>query len=132
MQILSEQQQIDVLRNKCENAQTRIWIASPYIGSLKDVQKIIGGKWLLPSVKCKILTDIESGFIRQDTFDEFIDNQVEIRSLDSLHTKIYIVDDWCLVTSANLTGTAFPCRYEMGIASYKISEVEKTFLHWWN
>ena len=83
MQILTEQQQIDVLRNRCENAQTRIWIASPYIGSLKDVQKIIGGKWLLPSVDCKILTDIDFGFIRQDTFDEFISNQMEVRSLDS-------------------------------------------------
>ena len=132
MQILTEQQQIDVLRNRCENAQTRIWIASPYIGSLKDVQKIIGGKWLLPSVDCKILTDIDFGFIRQDTFDEFINNQIEIRSLDSLHAKIYIVDDWCLVTSANLTGTAFLCRYEMGIASNKILEVEKTFQRWWN
>ena len=132
MQILTEQQQIDVLRNKCENAQTRIWIASPYIGSLKDVQKIIGGKWLLPSVDCKILTDIDSGFIRQDTFDEFVNNQIEIRSLDSLHAKIYIIDDWCLVTSANLTGTAFLCRYEMGIASNKILEVEKTFQRWWN
>lgn len=132
MQILTEQQQIDVLRNKCENAQTRIWIASPYIGSLKDVQKIIGGKWLLPSVDCKILTDIDSGFIRQDTFDEFVNNQIEIRSLDSLHAKIYIIDDWCLVTSANLTGTAFLCRYEMGIASNKILEVEKTFQRWWD
>lgn len=131
MEILTEQQQINVLRDKCENAQKRIWIASPYIGALKDVQKIIGGKWQLPSVDCKILTDVDSGFIREDTFHEFLKNQVEVKSLESLHAKIYIVDDWCLITSANLTGTAFFCRYEMGIASTKTEEVENTFLRWW-
>ena len=131
MELLTEQQQIDILRDKCENVQKRIWIASPYIGSLKDVQRIIGGKWLLPSIDCRILTDIDNGFIRQDTFDEFINNQVEVKSLDSLHAKIYIIDDWYLVTSANLTGTAFLCRYEMGIASDETKEVESTYLRWW-
>jgi hypothetical protein len=132
MELLSEQQQIDILRYKCNNAQNRIWIASPYIGVLKDVQKIIGGKWLLPSIDCRILTDIDNGFVRKDTFDEFITNQVEIKSLESLHAKIYIIDDWCLVTSANLTGTAFLCRYEMGFATEETKEVENTFLRWWN
>lgn len=132
MKLLSEQQQIDILREKCDNAKARIWIASPYIGALKDVQKIIGGKWLLPSVDCRILTDVDNGFIRQDTFSEFISNNLEIRSLDSLHAKIYIVDDWCLVTSANLTGTAFLCRYEMGIASEDVKEIEKVYQRWWD
>lgn len=131
MEILTEQQQIDILRDKCENVQSRIWIASPYIGGLKDVQKVIGGKWQLPSIDCRILTDVDSGFIRIDTFDEFINNQVEVRSLDSLHAKIYIVDDWCLVTSANLTGTAFLCRYEMGVSYANVTEVESTYLRWW-
>lgn len=131
MILLSEQLQINVLRDKCNNVQKRIWIASPYIGALKDVQKIIGGKWLLPSIDCRILTDIDNGFIRKDTFDEFISNQIDIRSLDSLHAKIYLIDDWCLVTSANLTGTAFLCRYEMGIATDEVKEVENTFLRWW-
>lgn len=131
MIIISEQQQIDILRDKCENAQSRIWIASPYIGGLKDVQKIIGGKWQLPSIDCRVLTDVDSGFIRVDTFDEFTNNNKEVRTLDSLHAKIYIVDDWCLVTSANLTGTAFLCRYEMGIASTNVTEVESTYLRWW-
>lgn len=131
MDLLTEQQQIDVLRDKCENVTNRIWIASPYIGGLKDVQKIIGGKWQFPSIDCRILTDIDSGFIRNDTFDEFMNNQVEVKSLDSLHAKIYIVDDWCLVTSANLTGTAFFCRYEMGISSMDVTEVEKTYQRWW-
>ncbi len=132
MILLTEQKQIDTLREKCDNAKRRIWIASPYIGSLKDVKKIIGGKWKLPSIDCRVLTDIEAGFIRQDMFYEFINNQIEIRSLSSIHAKIYIVDDWCLITSANLTGTAFLCRYEMGLATDDIAEIENTYLRWWN
>ena len=132
MELLTEQRQIDVLREKCNHATHRIWIASPYIGVLKDIRKIIGGRWLLPSVDCRILTDIDLGFIRPDTFDEFIQNQVEIRSLNSIHAKIYIVDDWCLVTSANLTGAAFLGRYEMGFATNEVKEVEATYNRWWS
>ena len=132
MELLTEQRQIDVLREKCNHAKHRIWIASPYIGALKDIRKIIGGRWLLPSVDCRILTDIDLGFIRPDTFDEFIQNQVEIRSLNSIHAKIYIVDDWCLVTSANLTGAAFLGRYEMGFATNEVKEVEATYNRWWS
>ncbi len=129
--ILFEQAQVDTLRKKCDNAQKRIWIASPFIGGLKDIQKIIGGKWRRPSVDCRILTDIDAGFIRKDAFDEFVKCQVQVRSLLSLHAKIYIVDDWCLVTSANLTGTAFLCRYEMGITLDDVKDVEARFLKWW-
>ena len=132
MELLTEQRQIDVLREKCNHAKHRIWIASPYIGVLKNIRKIIGGRWLLPSVDCRILTDIDLGFIRPDTFDEFIQNQVEIRSLNSIHAKIYIVDDWCLVTSANLTGAAFLGRYEMGFATNEVKEVEATYNRWWS
>ena len=129
--VLFEQTQIDTLRYKCDHAVKRIWIASPFIGALKDVQKIIGGKWKLPSVDCRILTDVDAGFIQKDTFDEFENYQVEVRSLESIHSKIYIVDDWCLVTSANLTGTAFFCRYEMGVAMDNVKDVEAAFLKWW-
>lgn len=130
--IQTEQQQVDTLRSKCNQAKYRIWIASPYIGKLKDVQKIIGGKWMLPSVDCRILTDTKEGFIRNDTFNQFINNNVEIRHLLSIHAKIYIIDDWCLVTSANLTGTAFYSRFEMGISSDDASDVAATFLKWWD
>lgn len=130
--VFSEQQLVDILRDKCDNAQKRIWIASPYIGALKDIYTIISGKWILPSIDCRILTDINNGFVRQDTFDEFIKNQVEIRTLDSLHAKIYLIDDWCLITSANLTGTAFYYRYEIGTDNIDTIEVENVFSNWWN
>ena len=130
--VLYEQQLVDELRSKCESAKKRIWVASPYIGSLKDVQKVLGGRWMLPSIDCRVLTDIDNGFIREDTFNEFKCHGVDIRTLDSLHAKIYIIDDWCLVTSANLTGTAFYCRYEMGVQSDDVSSVETAFIKWWD
>ena len=129
--VLYEQTLIDTLRQKCDNAKRRIWIASPFIGAIKDIHKIIGGKWMLPSIDCRILTDIEAGFIRKDSIEEFTNYQIQIKSLFGLHAKVYIVDDWCLVTSANLTGTAFLCRYEMGISLDEVKDVESRFLKWW-
>ena len=130
-QILSEQEQYDVLREKCSTAKERIWIASPFIGNLADVKTIIDGKWMSPDVDFRILTDADAGFIRPDSFDEFLEYGA-IRSLKALHAKIYIVDDWCLVTSANLTGTAFMRRYEMGVVPTNSDDVVFTFEKWWS
>lgn len=131
--MLTTDKLVNELRNRCDNAKQRIWICTPFIGGLKDVQKIIGGQWLKPSIDLRVLTDIDDGFILKDTFVEFL-NCGEVRSLSSLHAKIYIVDDWCLVTSANLTGTAFCRRYEVGqiIPSAEIQTYKDLFNDWWN
>ena len=124
---------VNELRNRCDNAKHRIWICTPFIGGLKDVQRIIGGQWLKSSIDLRVLTDVNDGFILKDTFMEFL-TCGEVRSLSSLHAKIYIVDDWCLVTSANLTGTAFSRRYEVGqiIPSTEIQSYNDLFNDWWN
>ena len=130
--ILTEQTLIDNVRDHCKKAKKRIWIASPFIGSLNEVYKIIDGAWKKPSVEFKVLTDAEAGFIRKDTLDEFKSKpRNEIRSLNSLHAKVYIIDEWRLITSANLTGAAFSHRYEIGTeADTKL--VEKQLDAWWN
>lgn len=123
--ILSGQSLVDMLREHCDQAKERIWIASPYIGTFKDVQKIIGGNWMRSHIDFRVLTDVESGFIRRDTYAQFKESpNTEIRSLLSLHAKIYLIDDWCLLTSANLTGMAFSARHEVG-------QVVKLFDQWW-
>ena len=129
--VLYGQDLVNTLRDKCDHAKRRIWIASPFIGGLKDVRKVIGGRWMLPSVQLRILTDTKAGFIREDTFEEFKNNKAEVRSLFSLHSKVYIIDDWCLVTSANLTGTAFTCRFEIGITTTSIEDILSAFNYWW-
>ena len=130
--ILSGQSLVDTLRERCDQATKRIWIASPYIGSFKDVQKIIGGNWMRSHIDFRVLTDVESGFIRHDTYTGFIASpNTEIRSLFNLHAKIYLIDDWCLLTSANLTGMAFSARHEVGQVVSGIEQVVTLFDQWW-
>lgn len=94
--------------------------------------RIIGGSWKRSDIDFRVITDIETGFIRKDTFDEFISNHPDsIKSLKSLHAKVYIVDDWCLVSSANLTGTAFSKRYEIGTDDVDLTEVESFYNSLW-
>ena len=130
--ILSGQSLVDTLRERCDQATKRIWIASPYIGTFKDVQKIIGGNWMRSHIDFRVLTDVESGFIRHDTYTGFIASpNTEIRSLFNLHAKIYLIDDWCLLTSANLTGMAFSARHEVGQVVSGIEQVVTLFDQWW-
>ena len=130
--ILSGQSLVDTLREHCDQAKERIWIASPYIGSFKDVQKIIGDNWMLSHIDFRVLTDVESGFIRRDTYAQFKESlNTEIHSLLSLHAKIYLIDDWCLLTSANLTGMAFSARHEVGQVVSGIEQVVTLFDQWW-
>ena len=130
--ILSGQSLVDTLREHCDQAKERIWIASPYIGNFKDVQKIIGGNWMRSHIDFRVLTDVESGFIRHDTYTGFIASpRTEIRSLFNLHAKIYLIDDWCLLTSANLTGMAFSARHEVGLVVSGPEQVVKLFDLWW-
>lgn len=130
--IYSGQSLIDCLNDKLIHAKNRIWVATPYVGSLKEVQQIMGGKWMRAAIDFRLLTDVDAGFIRNDTFDALKSSpNTQIRSLLSLHAKIYIVDDWCLITSANLTGTAFCRRYEVGTVLNNISEAVLLFEEWW-
>ena len=130
--ILSGQSLVDTLREHCDQATKRIWIASPYIGSFKDVQKIIGGNWMRSHIDFRVLTDVDSGFIRRDTYAQFKESpNTKIRSLLSLHAKIYLIDDWCLLTSANLTGMAFSARHEVGQVVSAPEQVVKLFDQWW-
>lgn len=130
--ILSGQSLVNTLREHCDQAKERIWIASPYIGTFKDVQKIIGGNWMRTHIDFRVLTDVESGFIRHDTYTGFMASpHTEIRSLFNLHAKIYLIDDWCLLTSANLTGMAFSARHEVGQVVSSLEQVVKLFDQWW-
>lgn len=131
--ILEGQKLVDTLNSKCKGAKKRIWIASPFIGNLKDVKRIIGDVWMQPDIDFRILTDALHGFVKKDTF-ETVKSLSCIRSLDSIHAKIYIVDDWCLITSANLTRTAFSKRYEIGtvVEESDFENVESVYNEWWD
>lgn len=131
--ILEGQELVYTLNSKCKSAKKRIWIASPFIGNIKDVKRIIGDVWMQPNIDFRVLTDISHGFIKKDTF-ETVRSLSCLRSLESLHAKIYIVDDWCLITSANLTRTAFSKRYEIGtvLEEYDFTNIESVYNEWWH
>jgi PLD-like domain len=100
------------LRSLADSVERRLWVASPYIGSWKAVRKILGSAW--QKVDVRLLTDKDSGILAQDTFEQFAAHR-PVRSLEGLHAKLYIVDDSVLITSANLTETAFTRRHEVGL-----------------
>lgn len=134
MDILTGQNLVDTIRTLCDNVYYRLWIASPYIGSLKSVEKILGGKWLVDSkVSVRLITDMnELCKLSIDTITTF-EKRGLVKSLRGLHAKIYIIDNNVLITSANLTATAFSKRYEVGCLLKKSGATNSIsiFDSWW-
>lgn len=130
--IISGQALVETIRTKCDSVSSRLWIASPYIGDFRQVHRILGDRWMDKDIDVRVITDNESGFIKENTYKKFIENGAEVKHVLGLHAKIYIVDNWCLVTSANLTGTAFSSREEIGCALEDADDVMKIFEQWWS
>lgn len=133
MEIYKLKDLVDTLRMRCDNVNKRIWICSPYIGGLKSIRKIIGIKWMNKNIDFRILTDLSNPYnFNIDTILTFL-KYSKIKSLKALHAKIYITDDLCLLTSANLTSTAFSKRYEIGTFLNKTEskDVIKFFNEYW-
>ncbi len=123
------------LRTLCDAVQQRLWIASPYIGTIEGIRRIIGRQWWdqLPKDNVRLLTDADEANINPTTLTTFR-AKGPVKTLRGLHAKLYIIDDQVLLTSANLTRTAFACRHEIGIlltgpaAQQAITHYET----WWN
>lgn len=115
MNLLYGQDLVNELRKLAENVKSRLWIAVPYIGNAVAVKKILGEEWINnKDVSVRLLTDInEQNNFNSGTLKLFYQEGI-IRSLVGLHAKIYIVDNKCVITSANLTSTAFSKRHEVG------------------
>ena len=117
-------------------ANKRVIIVSPFITS-------IGIKYLLQVLPETPLTlDICSRFDKQTFFQksseysafsllyEWNTNwKVSFYKLPKLHAKIFIFDDLCIVTSANLTHSGLRFNYEFGIAVPKIALIEQLNEH---
>jgi len=116
MEVLFEQKLVNALRKLMNSSKRRVWIASPYIGDFSAVSRILGRKWQLSeNISVRLLTDInECSKTSFETLCEFYKSGA-VHSLPGLHAKIYIIDNNVIITSANLTETAFRKRYEMGV-----------------
>ena len=124
---------VQALNKMCLNVRERLWIAVPFIGSWNAVERIIGTKWITNTgIGVRLLTDIRNeSFIKQETYDKFR-FRCKIRTLPGLHAKLYVVDDKALLTSANLTETAFSRRYEIGIICDTDKKLVSVFEDWWS
>lgn len=116
--VLSGQQLLNTLSSACHEIKRRLWIASPFIGSWKSIRSILGRKWWDDKeIDVCLLTD-EAGSPNGETLKRF-EQRGPIYHLSGLHAKLYIVDDFVLLTSANLTDTAFTRRHEAGVVLEK-------------
>lgn len=131
--VLHDKDLVDELRNAFDKAKFRMWIAVPFIGNWKDVEQIIGSNWLTQNkIDMRLITDIKNEyFIDSETFDVFR-KRTKIKSLEGLHAKVYVADDFMLITSANLTGAAFSKRYEIGYKLNADNKILKIFKEWWD
>lgn len=120
------------LRNAFDKAEKRIWIAVPFIGSWELVKRLVGINWLQNrEIDIRLITDINnSDFIDRATYEIFNLNG-KVKTLLGLHAKLYIIDDFTLLTSANLTGAAFSKRYEIGIKLKTDNQILSLFDNWW-
>ncbi|PIV62315.1 MAG: hypothetical protein COS14_02315 [Bacteroidetes bacterium CG02_land_8_20_14_3_00_31_25] len=135
MDIIYGNQLVNLLRKSADTITERLWIAVPFIGGLETTRKIIGRNWIEnPKIFIRLLTDTnEFNNFNSETIQLF-KNRGEIRHLAGLHAKIFILDNKCLLTSANLTNTAFAKRHEIGIFLDKkhSQKVIDIFEEWWN
>src|SRR5580700_954923 len=103
------------LRKQAKNVRRRLWLASPFVGGWFATKCLIDIRWQSNSdVDVRLLTDVENkGWLNPHTIRE-IAGRGDIKHIHGLHAKVFIIDDRALITSANLTRTAFEQRTEIG------------------
>lgn len=120
---------VQELRKRADKVKNRLWVCVPYLGKTDAVLKILGKNWLEnEAVEVRLLTDMRAiNLVMLKTFHE----RGDVKTLAGIHAKIYIIDDSVLITSANLTETAFAKRHEIGIFLDDASGVATVFQTWW-
>lgn len=134
MILFSDTNLAEILRKRCDKATKRIWIVSPFVGGTNDIDCILGTNWKNNEIDRRLILDAVSGSMPKATITSFFNSGIQMKSLHGVHAKIYLVDDWCMLTSANLTGSAFSKRLEIGTvvdSTEDIAEIVETFNKWW-
>ena len=112
-----------------------MWIASPFIGDPISLRRLLGNRWLTQSsVMVRLLSDLSNQACKDPRSIRIFSDVGQVRSLDGMHAKIYILDDEVLVTSANLTRTAFSARHEIGqwLSGDAAAKATSLFQTWWD
>ena len=98
------------------------------------MKALLGANWWLSStVLLRVITDIDDpANVSRGTLLKFL-NRGSVATLRGVHAKIYVVDDRAIVSSANLTDTAFTKRREIGLL-LDAAEAKDTITivnYWW-
>jgi hypothetical protein len=122
------------VRKLSDEARSRAWIVSPYIGRWPAVSALLGGNWWLGTMlDLRVITDTTDPLnANRGTLLHFVDRGT-VKSIPGVHAKVYIFDSQVLLTSANLTETAFTKRREIGtlLSAEESAEAIQIFETWW-
>ena len=96
----------------------RLWISSPFISSEKIFYYIFQiSKIKKHKPNFRLLTDLNNISINNyKILKLFLGNNCELRSLKKKKKKMYLMDDYSVVTSANMTYRGLYVNYETGVA----------------
>ena len=133
MKVLYGNELLHEFKQLLDSAKSRLWVCSPYVGNLTFINKLSNNKFIDTSIEKKFITDINELSVNNfSTFQEVI-LYGELRTLSGVHAKIYIIDNQCLVSSANLTETAFERRHEIGVFLNEMesNETIEIFIKFW-
>ena len=123
---------VQELRKRTEKVKRRLWVCVPYLGKTDAVLKILGKNWLEnEAVEVRLLTDVADMRAINSVMLRTFHERGDVKTLAGVHAKIYIIDDSSLITSANLTETAFSKRYEIGIFLEDATQIAAIFQEWW-
>lgn len=126
------QDMVDFLRTN-STAGERLWLAAPYISSFNTIQYLFNLSYLKKhKTNFKLITDIKNASIYNRNILEFFIQNGELRTLENLHAKLYLMGKHAVITSANMTYRAFFVNYETGVADTNNDKYEILFESLWN
>jgi len=133
MHILYGEKLAQAVRALMDKATRRAWVAAPFVGPWgSGIRKVLGVSWRTAAADVRLLTDVDAGRASRKTLELF-SSLGAVRSLTGLHAKLYIADDNVILTSANLSQTAFERRYEVGVrlGAAQGKAAVGVFQQWW-
>lgn len=136
---LSKQELYPTILNNSANAKETLWICSPYLGL--DSHEVFSPKIMetppkdIQFVFRLNMLSVRRGEVNPYEIEYFMEHfrRSSIRTNDAFHSKIYIFDDAALITSANLSKSAFQTNIEVGVLlqQEQVKKVKSFFESLW-
>jgi len=104
---------------RMNRASKRLWICTPYIGQ-RYIELLALSKKRGLDVRILVRKCVEN----RDIIEKARILELELRLLEKLHAKIYIIDDQCIIGSLNLTESGIEYNMELLLIIDKESEPE--------